>query len=215
MAIIISLGGSLIVPDKIDAAFLKEFKKLIVQFTKKEKVALYCGGGRLARIYQETAKKLSGAGNSELDWIGIYATKLNAALIKSLFKGIAEEKIIENPTEKITFRKKVLVCCGWKPGWSTDYDAVLLAKNLKVKTIINMSNIEYVYDSDPNKNKNAKPIKEISWKNFRKIVGNKWTAGLNMPFDPIAAKEAERLGIKVIVLGKELGNLDNCLRGGD
>ena len=60
-------------------------------------------------------------------------------------------------------------------------------KNLNVKTIINMSNIDYVYDKDPKKNKDAKKIKNIFWRRYRKISGNKWEAGLNKPFDPIAA----------------------------
>ncbi|GAG25334.1 unnamed protein product, partial [marine sediment metagenome] len=119
--------------------------------------------------------------------------------------------IISDPTEKINFKKKILFAGGWKPGWSTDYDAVLLAKNLCVNEIINITNTDYVYDKDPNKFKDAKPIKEISWKKFRKLVGDRWKAGLCMPFDPIAVKEAEKLKLKVIVLGKDLKNLKNFL----
>ena len=107
--------------------------------------------------------------------------------------------------------KKILIAAGWKPGWSTDYDTVLLAKNLNVKTIINMSNIDYVYDKDPKKNKDAKKIKNIFWRRYRKISGNKWEAGLNKPFDPIAAKEAEKLGLKVTIIGKNLRNFENLL----
>jgi uridylate kinase len=128
-----------------------------------------------------------------------------------MFGNIAENLIVTNPTSKIKFNKKILIAAGWKPGWSTDYDTVLLAKNLKVNTIINMSNIDYVYDKDPKKNKNAKKIKNISWKDFRKIIGNKWKAGLNKPFDPVAAKEAEKLGLKVSIIGKSLRNFENLL----
>ena len=116
--------------------------------------------------------------------------------------------------KKIKFTKRILIAAGWKPGWSTDYDAVVLAKNLKINTVINMSNIDYVYDCDPKKNKNAKKIKDICWKHYRKISGNKWKAGLNKPFDPVAAKEAEKLGLKVIIIGKNLGNFENLLNDG-
>ncbi len=210
--IIMSLGGSVIVPDKIDVNFLLGFKKIIERFTKKNyRFVVYCGGGKTARNYQKAASQIVKLNNEDLDWLGIYATELNAHFIETLFGNIAGNGIVKNPTSKIKFNKKILIAAGWKPGWSTDYDAVLLAKNLKIKTIINMSNIDYVYDKDPRKNKNVKRIKNISWKEFRSIIGNKWKAGLNKPFDPVAAKEAEKLGLKVSIIGKSLRNFENLL----
>jgi len=210
--IIMSLGGSVIVPDKIDTKFLKNFKNLIEKYVKKNfKFVIYCGGGKTARNYQKSASQIINLDNKKLDWIGIHATVLNAQFIRSIFQNSAEEEIVIDPTKKIKFNKNILIAAGWKPGWSTDYDAVLLAKNLKVKTVINMSNINYVYDKDPKKNKKAKKIKYISWKNYRKIAGNKWKAGLNKPFDPIAAKEADKLGLNVLIIGKNLKNFENLL----
>ncbi len=212
--IIISLGGSIIVPGKIDSDFLRDFKKLIEEFVKKNfRFVIYCGGGSIARQYQKAASEVVGMTEEDLDWIGIHATRLNAHLLRTIFKNDAEPAVIKDPTKKIKFDKKIIIAAGWKPGWSTDYDAVLLAKNLGISEIINMSNIDYVYDKDPRKNKDAKLIKEIKWKDFRKLVGSVWRAGLNMPFDPIAAKEAEKSKLKVVVLGKNLANLRNCLNG--
>ena len=186
--IIMSLGGSVIVPDNVDIKFIRNFKKIIHRFIKKNyRFVIYCGGGKTARNYQKAASKIIKLNNGDLDWLGIHATRLNAHFIKTLFGNIAENIVINDPTEKIIFNKKILIAAGWKPGWSTDYDAVLLAKNLRVNTIINMSNIDYVYDKDPKKNKNAKKIKNICWKHYRKISGNRWKAGLNKPFDPDAA----------------------------
>jgi uridylate kinase len=210
--IMLSLGGSVIAPDKVDAAFLKNFKKLVLGFVKRGyRFVVYCGGGSTARQYQKAASEAGEVAGEDLDWIGIHATKLNAHLLKALFRKDAEQTIVENPTKKICFRKKILICAGWKPGWSTDYDAVLMAKKLGISEIVNLTNTDYVYDKDPKKYKGAKPLGQLSWKEFRKVVGNKWTAGLNMPFDPIAAKEAEKSKIKVIVVGKDLGNLRKCL----
>jgi len=210
--IIISLGGSVIVPDKIDVKFLMDFKKIIYRYIKKNyRFVIYCGGGRTARNYQEAASKIVKLNNEDLDWLGVHATRLNAHFIKTLFNSITENIIVKNPTQKIKFTKRILIAGGWKPGWSTDYDAVLLAKKLNINTVINMSNIDYVYDRDPKKNKNAKKIRNICWKHYRKISGNKWKAGLNKPFDPIAAKEAEKSGLKVVVIGKNLSNFENLL----
>ncbi len=211
---IISLGGSVIFPDRIDYVFLKKFRKLILKQIKKgSKFAVYCGGGKLARDYQKAASKTIGCDREGMDWLGIAATYLNAFLLKTIFHGFAEEKIIEDPTKKINFKKPVLLCAGWKPGWSTDYDAVLLAKNLKINTVINVTDVDYVYDKNPKKYKDAEPIKEMAWKDFKKLAGNKWKPGLNMPFDPIAAKQAEKLQIKAVIIGKNLNNLENFLNG--
>ena len=214
--VIMSLGGSVIVPDKIDSDFLNGFKKIIEKFVNRgHKFVIYCGGGKIARDYQKAAAEIIKADNETLDWVGIHATVLNAEFVRALFGNSAEEHIIRDPTKKISFNKKIIIAAGWKPGWSTDYDAVLLAKNLGIGTIINMSNIDYVYEKDPKKFKDAKKINDISWGEFRKIVGDKWEAGLNKPFDPIAAKEAEKSGLKVFIIGKNLKNFEKLVNSGE
>ncbi|MBW2983566.1 UMP kinase [Candidatus Woesearchaeota archaeon] len=212
--IVISLGGSIIVPDKVDIKFLKGFKSLIEKFVKKSyRFGIYCGGGKLARDYQKAASSVSKVSQTQLDWLGTHATWLNADLMVNIFGNIADTCFIIDPTKKIRSKKKALIAGGWKPGWSTDYDAVLLAKNLGAKIIVNMTNVDYVYDKDPKKSKNAKPIKETTWKGLRKLVGSKWKAGLNMPFDPIASKEAEKSKLSVAIIGKNLKNLEKLLKG--
>lgn len=206
---VISLGGSVIVPDKLDIGFLRRFRALIGEYSKKSRFVIICGGGKLARNLQKRAKGLK-VTDRELDWLGIYATRINALSLKKVFD--VKEKIITNPNERISFKGGVLIAAGWKPGFSTDYDAVLLAKNINADMVINMTNVDYVYDKEP-RLKGAKPIKKTTWKELRKVVGNKWKPGLNMPFDPIAAKMAERLKMKVVVIGKDLGNLKNVLDG--
>ncbi|MBD3164852.1 UMP kinase [Candidatus Woesearchaeota archaeon] len=208
---IISLGGSLIVPDEIDTDFLKKFRKIILQ--QKAQFVIIAGGGSTARKYQRAVKAVSGDKLESQDWIGISATHLNAFLLKCIFYEHAEKDIIRDPTKKFKFRKKIALAGGWKPGWSTDYDAVLMAKNIGADVVINMSNIDFVYDSDPNKNPDALPLKKISWHDFRKLVGDKWKPGLNMPFDPIAAKEAEKNKLKAIIIGKDHDNLEDVLEG--
>lgn len=210
--VVISLGGSVIVPGKIDADFLKKFKRLVLQFKRRYHFAVYCGGGIIARDYQKSLRSIIGNDKNALDWMGIAATKLNAYLVRSVFGSLAEQEIIEDPTKKVSSKKGILVAAGWKPGWSTDYDAVLLAKNLGADKIINVTNVDYLYDKDP-KLKGAKPIKEISFEGIRKIVGTRWSPGLNMPFDPVAIKKAEKFKLKIIIIGKNIDNLKNVLEG--
>jgi len=212
--IVISVGGSLIVPDSINTGFLREFRNLIIRELRKGKrFIIICGGGRTARNYQNSAKEIINLTRDDLDWLGIHSTRLNAHLIRTIFRNHSHPKIIKDPTEKINFKEKVLVAAGWKPGFSTDYDAVLLAKNFGIKKLVNLTNIDYVYDKNPKKFKDAKPIKLISWQKFRKLLPRKWDPGLNVPFDPIAARESENLKLEVIIMnGKNLKNFDNYLK---
>ncbi len=210
---VISLGGSLVVPNEINIKFLSLFKNIIEKKIKEnKKFIIIVGGGKTARNYQKAAKALTKVSNEDLDWLGIHATRINAHLILTIFRKYAHFRIIKNPKEKINFKEKILVAAGWKPGFSTDYDAVLLAKTYGSDTIINLTNVDYVYDKDPNKFKSAKPFKEISWKDYLKIIEQKWIPGMSAPFDPIASKLAQKFKFKVIILnGRKLKNLENYL----
>lgn len=211
--IAISVGGSLIVPEEIDIIWIKNLKNIIEKYISKGyKFILISGGGKTARKYQNAAKEIAKLTGDDLDWLGIHATRINAHLLRTIFRNLANPKIVKDPTKKVNFKEKILVAAGWKPGFSTDCDAVLLAKKFGVKKLINLSNIDYVYDKDPRKFKDAKKIEQINWKDFRKIVGNKWDPGLNAPFDPIASREAEKINMEVAILnGKNLENIENYL----
>ncbi|MBU0596658.1 UMP kinase [Patescibacteria group bacterium] len=213
---IISVGGSIIIPKNgFNIPFLKKFRELILRRVKKgEKFVLIIGGGATCRQYQAALAKSTKVVQSDLDWLGISATKLNAHFVRLLFGGHAYKDIMSNPYKKIITKKSIIIASGWKPGNSTDTGAVRFAKTYGAKEVINLSNIEYVYDKDPNKHKSAKKIEKIDWKSFRKIVGNKWVAGANEPFDPVASREAEKLGLKVSILkGADLKEVDNVLSG--
>jgi uridylate kinase len=210
---VLSLGGSLIVPEEIDTHFLINFKKLILEQTKKgTRFVIITGGGMVCRKYQTALKKVAKPTNIELDNLGIEATRFNAYLIKQMFGKLAHPKLAEDPGQKYSFQEKILIGAGWEPGWSSDYDAVMLAKTYGAKTVINLSNINYLFNKDPKKFKDAKKIPTINWQGLFKIIGNKWLPGANLPFDPMAGKLAEKNQIKVIIAnGKNLKNLKNIL----
>jgi uridylate kinase len=214
--IVISLGGSLIIPDQIDIDFLKEFKELILSHVEKgKKFVIITGGGKICRRYQDAAKEISKPNHEDLDWIGIASLRLNAQLLRVIFEDKTDNKIIKNLSEPFDFSKPIVVGSAYKPGQSTDWGAVLAAKNVGAKVIINLSNTDYVYDSDPKKNPDAKKIEKISWAGYRKIIPTEWNPGLNTPFDPIASKEAEEAGIEVVIMnGKPVSNLAEYLDTG-
>lgn len=216
--IIISLGGSLIVPNEIDWQFIRTFKKVVERKIKEGyKFIIITGGGKLARKYQEASAKIAKIIDEDRDWIGIHATRMNAHFIRTIFRDSAHPRINKNPNDLedfYNFKEDILVAAGWRPGFSTDYDAVLLAKYFNIKKIINLSNIDFVYDKDPNKFPDAKKITDISWTDFRKMVGDKWDPGMNVPFDPVASKTAEEIGLEVAIMnGQSLKNLENYIEG--
>jgi uridylate kinase len=212
--VVISLGGSLIVPNEIDVSFLKKLKELIVDFVdKKNKVIIVCGGGRTCRNYNNAAKEIIDPSNEELDKLGIKATELNAELLRVIFGKDAYASVMQDYNKK-NLKFKILLSCGYLPGTSSDYDAVMWAKNYNADCIVNLSNTDYIYDKDPNKFSDAKKLENLNWKTMQKLVGTKWVAGLNMPFDPVATKIAGKLKLKVVFLnGKNIENLRKFLKG--
>ena len=216
MVKVLSVGGSIIAPDKPDTAFLKDFSVLIHKWLTADnsrKLILVAGGGGIARVYQQALKAISPASaDDSSDWIGIMATRLNAQLLKAVFADMCPGDVVHNPTEAAIFSGRIMVAVGWKPGFSTDNDAVILAERFSADTVVNLSNIKKVYTDDPKKNPDAKPIDRISWKDFREMIGNEWTPGKNVPFDPVASMHAENAGIWVICAdGKNLENLGAIL----
>jgi uridylate kinase len=216
--IVLSMGGSLIIPNGgVDTQFLKKLNTFIrEQIKHNRRFLITIGGGKTARDYRDAGKSVIGKlTNEDLDWIGIHATRLNAHLVRTIFQDIAHPRIIENYDRRLTnWNEPIAIGAGWKPGWSTDYCAVLLARDYKASVIINLSNTDWVYDRDPNKFKDAKIIKKTTWDFFETLTGDTWIPGMNLPFDPIASKLAKKLGLTVITTnGSNFSNLKNILEG--
>ncbi len=212
--IVISIGGSVIVPDLVDTEFLKKFRDLILDIAKDKKIALISGGGKTCRRYIKALKDIvPEVSKEDQDLVGIESTRLNAQLLKSMLSEVSCSAIVENPEGDIAFDNRVLLAGGWKPGWSTDYCAVRLAQRFGASTVINLTNTDYVYDKDPNKYPDAKPIESLTWEDMKKLVGDEWSPGLNMPFDPIASAEAAKSGFKVIIIGSDIENLRRGIEG--
>ena len=232
---VLSVGGSIIAPNSCDVEFLAGFSKMASQWLEENpdsRLILVAGGGAPARVYQnayrdvaakfdEKQKAVCGfkdeeATNYACDWLGIMATCLNAQVLKTCFGPLCPQDVVTDPTSVNEFKGRVLVAAGWKPGFSTDNDAVLLAEKFNADTVVNLSNIEKVYTDDPRKNPDAKPIDTISWVEFRKMVGDEWVPGKNCPFDPIASKKAQELKLTVIcAAGKNIENIRSILDGKD
>jgi uridylate kinase len=218
---VISLGGSIVAPEGVDADFLRDFVKITRELliTDADRRFIFVvGGGGPARAWQKAYKDVCTGFFSPVDeaadWIGVMATRLNAQLVKAVMGGLCKDEVVTDPSGNVTFTGRTLIAAGWKPGFSSDFDAVLLAEKFGAKTLINLSNIERVFTDDPRKNPAAKPVDIVSWKDFRAMVGEEWVPGKNTPFDPVASRYADEIGLKVIcAAGRNLPNLENILNG--
>ena len=211
-----SVGGSLIVPDAIDTAFVTELKKLLEHqiATRGRRFIVIAGGGRTARRYQDAAREVAELTSDDLDWLGVHSTRLNGHLLRTVFHDLAHPVMITNPDEMLDIPETtpLVIAAGYRPGSSTDFRAIQIADRVGARKVINLSNIDYVYTADHRKDENAEKIEDITWSDFRKLIPDEWDPGLSSPFDPVAAREAERLNIEIAILnGAHLAELENYL----
>jgi uridylate kinase len=232
---VISLGGSLIAPGHgkvpfdgagaasptsgVDSGFLKGFARLAEEHIAADpgrKLIVVCGGGSPARDYQAALREVvPGATGDDLDWVGIAATRLNAELLRRILGRWCGEEVVTDPEAVTVFAGRIMVAAGWKPGFSTDNDAVLLALRFSSDTVVNLSNIARVYTDDPRTNPAARPLDAASWAELLAIVGDSWTPGRNTPFDPVAARAAAEAHLRVVFAdGRDLANLRSILEDG-
>lgn len=216
MAVVISLGGSLINGmGSVDAKFLGEFRDAALK--SGEKLAIVTGGGKTARDYAGAAMEFCG-NNFVADEVAVAATRLNAALVVSLFREEAYPKVLGDFGKAAAALNghKVVVMGGTVPGITTDTDSVLLAEAVGAKRLVNLSNVEGIFDSDPRSNPDAKKYDSMSHDELVALAQkcDQRAPGTNFVFDIIACKLAKRSKIELhFVGGKNLKDLDKAIKG--
>lgn len=215
--VVVALGGSILCPDGVDTAFIKKFGRFVRIFLKRKmKFVLVVGGGQLSRTYQKAAGKITRLTDEDKDWIGIHATRLNAHLMRTALRDVADPVVIDEETRITRLTHPVTIAAGWRPGWSTDYVALALAKKFGAREAVVAGKPDFVYDRDNGKYKSAKPLPELLWKKYRTLIPAKWTPGAHAPVDPVAARLAQAKHIKAIIIGgRNLKNFRNLLSGKD
>ncbi len=214
--IVISLGGSLIVPDNIDIAFLKKFRKIINKHKKKYRFVIVTGGGSIARKYINALKKDKKSRYFQ-SLVGISATRMNARFLTYLFGEDANQGIPHDMREvKNLLRKNNPVFCGalrYAKNETSDGTSAKLAKFFNCD-FVNLTLVSGLYNKNPLKFKNAKFIPKISWKDFyNKAREVPFRPGQHFVLDQSAAYIIKKYKIKTYILGKNLQNLDNLLSG--
>lgn len=210
MKYVISLGGSLIVPDKINERFLVNFSRIIKDLIRKGNyVVLVCGGGSIARKYISVVRKMKFNKDFE-SLVGIETTKLNASFVASFF---GKFHLLPDSLDDVSreLKKDRIVVCGalgFEPKMTSDGDAALIARYIKTDYFINLTNVDGLYDRDP-KIKSAKFIPIISFNDFNRIISKiRFKAGQHFVLDQFAAKVILKNKIETVILkGSDLKNL--------
>lgn len=216
--IVLSLGGSLIIPDDVNIGFLKKFKKVILRNRKKYKFIIVCGGGSIARKYIAALKK-AGISEEFQSFSGISATRMNARFMNYFF-GINPELGIPHTTETLKkyVRKQDIIFCGaleYKPRQTSDSTAASIAAHFK-GVFINLTNVSGLYNKNPLEHKDASLILRISWWEFCKMANkNKYQPGQHFVLDQTAARIINSSRIKTYILGSDLRQLEAVLHGKD
>ncbi len=219
MHVVLSIGGSSIIPDgKPDMAFLKAMAGLIKK--SKNSFGILCGGGTIARLYANAAREL-GAGEYEADSIAIRSTRQNAHLLLTALRGAGIEacdRVLEDfEAAKEPAREcKAVVMGGTIPGITTDTDSVLLAEAIGAKRLVNVSNVDAIYDSDPRTNKGAKKFQRMSYEELIALASasDKRMAGTNFVFDLLACKLIARSKIEThFVSYRNMADLESAVEG--
>ncbi len=212
--VVLSLGGSLIIPGEIDVSFLRKFKKVILKNSKKYKFVIVCGGGSIARKYINALREI-GMNQVFQSFAGISATRMNTRFMSYFFGQNQEEGIPHTINELKNYMKKSsIIFCGaleYNPNQTSDSTAAEISKYLKTD-FINLTNVSGLHDKNPKKYRDAKFIPKISWQGLHKMATKeRFTPGQHFVIDQTASKIVMDNKITTYILGKNPKQLDNLL----
>jgi uridylate kinase len=219
MHIVLSVGGSSIIPDgKPDIPYLKALSGIIKK--SKHSFGILCGGGPIARTYANAAREL-GAGEYEADSIAISSTRQNAQLVVAALKAAGVEthgRVLSDfeRAKEPAKENKAVVMGGTIPGITTDTDAVLLAEAIGAGRLVNISNVDAIYDSDPRKNPGARKFQKMTYDELIALASSsdKRMAGTNFVFDMLACKLIARSKVEThFVSFRNISDVENAIEG--
>lgn len=209
--IVISIGGSVILSNDAESSFLKKLVNLLKKLSKKYKLYLVIGGGKTARTYIKLGRTLN-LEEKTLDELGIEITRINAKLLTNIIE-TSNKNIPFTTNEAKKINKPIVIMGGTTPGHSTDMVGAELAEKTHADRLIMATNVDGIYDKDPNKYKDAKQLKEVTIKYLIEKYGTKWkAAGSNLVIDGPALKIIHRAKTPTFVVnGKRLDQLEKAI----
>ncbi len=214
--VVISLGGSILIPDDRDGTFLKDLASLLRTLTDDLEIYVVCGGGKVARYYINTGRDLY-ATEEQLDKLGIGVTRLNARLLQLALKDMAYDEVPVTVEETAAQGRcgRVAVMGGTTPGHTTDGVSAALAEKVGASRIVNATSVDGVYSADPRKFPDARKYDQLTFDQLGNMMAGGHGAGNSHVFDPMGADIIKRCRIPLfIVSGRDLQDMEDAMRGG-
>ncbi len=178
--VLLKLSGEVLSGAAERGVDFKLLDKIAIEIRKIRKagaeVAIVIGGGNYWR-YRDF--KDSNLDRVNSDYLGMLATVINCVALQDELKhyGLKAQVLSALPIEKIVedFSARrgrelldqgvVVICAGGtgNPFCTTDSAAALRAGELHCEVVLKATNVDFVYDKDPRKFRDAKPYKKISY----------------------------------------------------
>jgi len=211
---VVKLGGFAF-PSRPEKPLLKEYVKLLTGLVGEHHLVIVTGGGEVARAYIGAAREM-GVSESLCDQLGILTSRLNARLLTD---GLGEYAFPEIPVTigelKHYFASgKIVAMGGLTPGHSTNAVAAIAAETIGAELLVNATDVDGVYSSDPEKDKSARRLEEVNVAELTTILSkNEMKAGAYELMDPLALRIIERSKLTTIILdGRKTENVRRALR---
>jgi len=214
--VVISLGGSIIIPGDRDGEFLCRFASMLRPLIDDLEIYVVCGGGRTARYYINTGRELGGS-EEQLDEMGIEVTRLNARLLQISLGELAGDTVPRTVEETAAEgrRGRVAIMGGTTPGHTTDGVSAALAEMVGASRIVNATSVDGVYSADPKKYEDSVKFERLTFAELDAMMGkSKHGAGNSNVFDPMGAEIVKRCRIPILVVhGRDIEDMRNAILG--
>jgi len=209
--IVLTIGGSVILSKELESSYFKKLASLLKKISEQNKLFLVVGGGNVARKYIKLGREL-GFNEKILDLIGIDITRINAKFLSNILADY-NNNIPHTIDEATKIDKSIVIMGGTTPGHSTDMVGAGIAEKTYAELFVIATNVDGIYDKDPNRYTDAKQFKEIEIDQLIKSFGTKWVkAGKHMVIDGPALEIIKKAKLNTYVLnGKRLNQLEKAL----
>ncbi|MCA9375133.1 hypothetical protein KC622_02270 [Candidatus Dojkabacteria bacterium] len=212
-SIVVKIGGSLLY--NTDLTVRTDFLHKLVHWYKDaqkkySKIVLATGGGKISRHLMKQVSQFSD-NQEDFHQIGMSVTQTNAYILKT----VLADQNIKTPssmgeTLEILMEDSpmTIISGGFKVGWSSDMNAAIIADVLHLDRFYKLSNIEYVYTSDPKLDPTAKPLRDMTWTQYFgqfkiKPGMTQHEPGMNVPIGAYCAVFCSEKGLSIFLAGGE------------
>ena len=210
----IKLSGSIFSEERNEGT-IKRYAEMLTDVSIDVQPIVIAGGGKIARHYINLARYL-GSDEASLDIMGIEVSRLNAKLLIAALGEHAFSQIPKN-LEEVTIAAesgKIVIVGGLHPGQSTNATSALIAEKVRASRFLNATDVDGIYDLDPNTSRNAKLLNKITVNECMEILKDRSSmAGTYDLMDIVALKVIERSKIPTRVLRSDVTNIKNAVVG--